>query len=568
MMKFLISHWAAIVLSIFVGAICIAPQIVAINDSSYRGIQMFGADAEYDYVAKINQAQYDDYSNGPFPPDQSKNYYLAPMMAERAVSLFGKVFGLSAISVNMIAKFILPSLLFLILYAFFSEMFSARPVALVAPLFIILSPNLLDFKELISFFSLKTEISTFLPYTRPISPQFSSILMFVCLWITYKFVKKEIDIKFAVIYGLISGLSLYVYIYTWSFVLVFMVIYGLHFFIIRNLQKVKLMAIALLANIITTIPFFINLLKARTDADYIDTTARIGLATTHEPIAGLFMILGFCALLFLWPKYYLENIKRYLLYIFVSITIVLNQQIITGIKLQPGHFHWYIMKPFLIVVFIFLFFYYINKITHGRRVRIMTIFVVAVVALSAVIVQVNSFSSNYDVFIKDQEFAPIISHLSSNYNEKKTIWAEHRISTLILAYTKHYAPDNLHTQYYISGASRLKDMLFLENRISKIGANRIDNFSINGWNNYIVGRIFGIDSSKQYSDEKIITSELNTLSSEYNKFKSVPLDNAIKNLKIDLLVVKKNQLLIDPSKLSFLIKDGEIGQFLVYRSND
>jgi|SRR3990167_248852 len=568
MKKILADHWIAIVLSIFVGAICIAPQIIVLNDTSYRGIQMFGADAEYDYVAKINQAKYEDYSAGPFPADSGKNYYLAPMMAERIMALFGSIFGISAISVNVLAKFIIPACLFLLLYVFILEMFASRSVALTAPLFIILGSNLLDFKEIINFFSLKTDISTFLPYTRPISPQFSSLFMFVCLLATYRFVKKETDVRFSVLLGLISGLSLYIYIYTWSFVLVFMAIYGLHFLMNRDWRKLKLMVLAILVNVATTIPFFINLLKARVDADYIDTAVRIGLETTHAPIIGLLIIAGFCALLFLWPKDYLGDIKRYLLYVFTSIAIVLNQQIITGIKLQPGHFHWYIMKPFLIIVLVFLLFYYINKITRGSGVKIMTIFVAAVIVLSAVIVQANSFSSNYDVFIKDQEFAPIISYLNSNYKEKKTIWAEQRLSTLILAYTKHHAPDNIHSPYYTNGLPHLKNMLFLENRISKIGANHIDNFSINGWNNYIVGRIFGIDSSKQYFDEKIIASELNELSSEYNKFKSVPLNDAIKNLKIDLLVVKKNQLLIDPSRFSFLVKDGEIGQFLVYRSND
>ena len=57
---------------------------------------MFGTDAEYDYVAKVNKAYHDDYSKGPFPPDPGKEYYLAPKLGERIMAFAGRIMGVSA----------------------------------------------------------------------------------------------------------------------------------------------------------------------------------------------------------------------------------------------------------------------------------------------------------------------------------------------------------------------------------------------------------------------------------------------------------------------------------------
>ena len=114
--KIIKSHIGAILMALVVGAISIAPQLYVLRDPNYKGVQMFGADAEYDYVAKINKAYYDNYSRGPFPPDPGKDYYLAPELGERTMAFFGKMTHLTAIGINIAAKFIFPFILFLILY--------------------------------------------------------------------------------------------------------------------------------------------------------------------------------------------------------------------------------------------------------------------------------------------------------------------------------------------------------------------------------------------------------------------------------------------------------------------
>ena len=64
------SHKVAVILAILVGLVSVAPQLYVLKDHNYRGIQMFGTDAEYFYVGEVNGALYEDYSKGLFPTEK------------------------------------------------------------------------------------------------------------------------------------------------------------------------------------------------------------------------------------------------------------------------------------------------------------------------------------------------------------------------------------------------------------------------------------------------------------------------------------------------------------------
>lgn len=562
--RILKGHWMAVVLAIVLGFICVSPQLIARNDSLYRGIQMFGTDAEYDYVANINQARYDDYSQSFIPPDQGKDYYLAPMLGERAMMLLGKISGLGSIGINVTAKFIFPAVLFLVLYAFFLEMLSLRSVALVAPLFIVLGSSLVDLKGAIDFLSLSTSVDTFLPYTRPVNPQMSSIFMFICLWLIYRLLTKKNKAWLAIIIGSIAGLSLYVYVYTWSFIIVFFGICGIGLMAKRDWERFGFIIVALITNILIVAPFFANIVRARLDGDYLDTVARIGLVPSHEITIGLLIVMGFLALIFLWPRTESTRARSYLAYILISLVLVLNQQLITGVKLQPGHFHWYIAKPFFILIIAFLAIYWARRIFKHRGEVIVSICLVFLIIISGGLVQINSYHANYDEFLSDQRYAPVLAFLNSYSSERNTIWAETDLSTLILAYTHHKAPNNLHSQYYNHSQKYLQDILFLDNRLSNDVARRVDDFSESGWP-YIASRLYGIESAKIYDSESSIISELSRLAVSYDAFQEIPLSSGLKELDVDTIIVEKGQGRVDFNSMPSLMKIGDFEGFSIYQ---
>lgn len=546
------SHTVAITLAIIVGGVSIAPQLYLLKDQNYKDIQMFGTDAEYDYVAKMNQASYDDYSKGPFPPDPGRNYYLAPKLGERTMGFLATVSHTRAIEINVIFKFVCSALLFLILYGWLLEMFSLKAVALIVPLFVILGVNLLSPVEIWKLASLKTSIDTFLPYTRPISPQISSIFLFLGLWGIYNWGLKESRLKTAIFLGVLSGLSLYEYIYTWTFLTVVLSLYLVYFVLYKKTEKAKYFSCTLAINGIIAFPFFINLLKARLDPDYIDTAARIGTISSHTPIFGVWILLGYLALIFLWPRDKYRDIKYFFLFLFTALVVVLNQQIITGLKLQPGHYHWYTTKPLIAIIIIFLGIYCIKRAVTNKKLRIaIPVFLGAIFFLNAIVIQTHSYATNYPTYEKNQRYAPLLSFLNGTYQQEKTIWADPDLSTLIMAYTQHNAPDNRHAQYYLDSRNHLRDMLFLEYRLKGVTEKNITSV-MESERDYVTSKIFGIYYRDLPGDRKIPEAELNKLVLEYKEFYKIPLDQVFKNVKIDLIVEDKvnNDLSID--KLAFL----------------
>jgi hypothetical protein len=556
------SHYVAVVFAIFIALISVAPQIYVLQDAGYKGIQMFGADAEYDYVAKVNKAQYADYSKGPFPPDKGKNYYLAPQLGERMMALAAKILHVRAIDINVIFKFLSAAVLFLLIYFWVLYMSSSKEIALIASLFVLLGTNLFDPAEIFRMISLKTGIDSFLPYTRPISPQISSFFLFGGLWGIYRLVYGDYRLRIAIVIGLISGLSLYSYIYTWTFLTVLLGLYFIHLIAQKKYERAKNIFYALLANGALALPFFINLLKARVDIDYADTALRIGAIHSRAPVFGLLFALACAALVFLWPREH-KNVKYFFLFNIAALAVVLNQQLITGLKLQPGHYHWYVTKPLLALIASFLALCWAQRIWAYRGKAIMAVLLAIVFLANAAVIQAHSYSANYSAYAENQRYAPLLSFLDAAYPQKKNIWTEHNLSTLIMAYTRHNAPDNAHAMYYIASQKHLRDMVFLEYRLKGVEAEDIAG-ALDRDREYVTARTWGIYYRDLPGTHEISDVELNSVAAGYREFLKIPLEGVLKDMDIDIIVVDSDNDKPELDKAQFLTKI-TAGKFLVYQ---
>src|SRR3989344_917340 len=555
---FIKSHKIAIILAVIVGLVSVAPQIYVLKDQNYRGIQMFGTDAEYMYVGEINRALYEDYSKGPFPVDPGKNYYLAPKLGQRIMAFFAKIFSTRAIEINVALKFAGPILLFLILYGWLLEIFSLRLVALIAPLFVILGINLLSPIDVTRLSLFKTSIDSFLPYTRPISPLISSIFLFLGLWGIYRLAYNKMSFKAAGVIGVLIGLSLYEYIYTWTFIVVVLGLYLLCLLVKKEWEKFKYFFVVFAVNGLVALPFFVNLLRGRSDEDYIYTTSRLGLIHTHAPILGAWVVLGFLFIIFLWPTAY-QNTKYFFIILFGALAVVLNQQLVTGFQIQPGHYHWFTTKPLIAIILTFLGLYWIEKIVPNKKWRIVVvIFLVSIFSLNAIIIQARSYSANYTTYKENQRYAPLLTFLDESYTTKKNIWANPdleisypELSYLILAYTHHNAPMVL--ENYSNSKVHIRDMLFLDYRLHGINDKNIINAMYQDRNN-ITSALFGIYYRDMPGNYELSDVELQKLGLEYNEFYKIPLDKVFKSFKIDLIIADNGTDSNYFNKLPFLSK--------------
>lgn len=521
------SHSIALLLAVVVGVISVAPQARVLIDQNYNGIQMLGTDAEYMYMGTVNRALYEQYAGSVFPNDPGKNYYLAPKLGQRLMALVSWASTVRVVDVDVLLKFFGSTVLFLILYGWLLEVFSSKRLACIAPLFLMLGSNLLSFAA---------TSDTFLPYTRPISPLISSLPLFVGLWMLYHAVYRNESWKNAIVLGIIVGSSLYIYVYTWTFLVVALGLYWLVFLIQKNSEKIKYFSLALIASGIAVVPYALNMIRARSDADYAYSTLRLGLIHTHTPIVSAWVALALVALLFFWPALY-KNAKYFFLVLFSALVVVLNEQVLTGIQLQPGHYHWYTTKPLVAILIAFLLLYWMRRLLPNKKLRMaITTLVVLALLSNAIMIQAHSYAANYPTYQANQRYAPVLSFLQRTYANEETIWASPDISALILAYTRHWAPVGLfYPDTYVDSPDHIREMLFLEYRLQGFDARSLY-AHMKKDPGEVMGALFGIQYRDLPASKQVTDEELATVAQHYAAFYKKPLKDILKGLHIDLIV--------------------------------
>lgn len=407
---------------------------------------------------------------------------------------------------------------------------------------------------------LRTNVDSFLPYTRPISPQLSSIMLFLGLWMIYRVVNLKTNFKFVVGLGILSGLSLYLYIYTWTFLSAVLGLYLIYFLAQKNREKIKLFFTALLVNGIIALPFLFNLLKARSDPDYVYSTGRLGLVHSHMPIVGTWIIMGFLALIFLWPARH-KSVKSFLLFLFTALAIVLNQQIVTGFKLQPGHFHWFYTKPFIAIIITLIIVHWLETMVSKKWVIAVGMLLGSIFFFNGGIIQAHSYIVNYPTFQDNQRYAPVLAFLDRAYSDEKNIWAHTDLSALIVASTHHqaYLPDEYSYSY-----DYVRDNLFLEYRLKGISDKNIMTVMMRDKGS-ITSRLFGLSYRDRPGNHERTDADLARDVMDYKIFYATPLDQILKKLNIDLMVTDAGDDIVRLEKLPFLSKIFITGRISVYQ---
>lgn len=560
-------HRWAILLALVVGIVSVAPQLIfSLSSPNYKGIQMLGTDAEDYYVARINEVYEGHFLLGNvFSPHKDKPF-IVPPLGEIVVTGIGKILSLDAISVVVFSKFLFPTILFLLIYALVYVIFISQNIAIISAAFILLGDNLLsngaDILGLLTFTSSSTN---FLSYTRPINPEVSSLFLFGSLYLLWKLVhdKREWwqNIKKSITLGIISGLSIYVYIYTWSFLLVVLSLCLVYVWM-NERTRISLLFIALATHTAITIPYWVNFFNAKAYPEYSDTILRLGAVSSHEPVIGTWMLLSTVAVFLLWPKRYMEA-KWFFMVSILSLWVAINQQIITGIKLQPGHYHWYITKPFVSILCAVFFIFILQRMVKSKRMITFYVFVlIGIFIYNAALVQFYSYRSLYIQAVENQRYAPLVFYLQKGYMHPKTVWSSSRIASVIPMYTIHNATHNNFASDFLNSKEYFIKMLFLDYRLQGVRPESIhtalekDKINIRG---LILGRY--------YPENSPIPQEIFIgLERQYHDFYYLSYQDIFRYFNIDLIVWdKRYDRDIIYEGIPGVKKEIEIGQdFIVY----
>lgn len=542
MHSLLAKHWSALVIATLVGLVCVAPHVYfAVSTPNYAGIALIGSDGEGHYAARINQIYAGHLSLGnTFLPNKNQPY-LQPALGEIIVAGVGKITGMSASQVNTFSKFLFPFLVTLLLYAFAYALFSSRLIGLFAALFALFGDNLISGPNAwIGLLQGTSSATDFLPYVRPINPEVSGLFFFAALYIFYRVfaVRGLPRLWESIAVGVLTGASLYMTPYTFTFLVLFLGISFLWFLRRKAYQNALHLVYAGATAFILLIPFLFNYIALVAHPDYADTAMRYGLIVSHAPALGIWILLMLGLSLFLWPKQY-KDARIFFIISGITLLVLTNQQILTGHALQLSHYHWYITKP-LVGIMLGMFAVVIAQyIFRNKLLRNGVYLLAALIFLyNAALVQIYSYQAHYAYAAAAQTYAPTLAYLNT-IPTKQTAWANKSLSVYIPLYTKHNAPNNDYASSYLVGNDFLVERMLLQYRLSGILPSdiaiqlKVDRATVSGQ----IFQLYWRDQGGSY--DAIPDSYLDAYAAQYKNIYAKPLPQLFKDMGATMIVWDK-----------------------------
>ncbi len=541
-------HWAALVLALVVGVVTAAPFVIFETSSGYQGISMMGTDAESHYLARMQEV-YDGFplqgnvflSNKNIPP-------IEPGLGEFIEVNLGQTLHVSVSVVETYGKFFFPLIIALLLYALVYTLSVSRAASVLAVVFVMFGDYFMSNpRALLGFLNGTVPYTGFLTYARPISPEISAIFLFATLLLIARLFFRKSTIFHnrrniaLVAVSILTGLSLYVSIYTFIFLGTFELVFFLYLFFSHKYREAIEVGVVGFLALLFTVPFIVNYLSLITYPAYRDASERFGLVLSHSPVLGI-LVLSIIVIAWLLPQS-IRNIRTFFLLSATALILVLNQQILTGYVLQTEHFHWYITKPLIGAASAIFLVVLTKRLVYLRWVRIGIYGALCGVLLyGAVLIQNTSYRSAYPVAHAAQRYVSILAYLST-FPKTSMVWSDRKLSTYVPIYTHDNAPNNNYLMYYLVPQKYLIKRMLLEYRLRNISPDKIQEVMYHDRID-ISSRLFGVywrDSAGGYAS--IPNVFLKTYAQEYTKIYTQPLGTLFKELGVtDVVWDTKTQL--------------------------
>lgn len=530
-------HRFAFLSAFALGVLVIAPQLIFMYTPVYRGVAMIGSDAEEYYVARMQEV-YDGYPRlgGVFIP-QKNSPYLVPGLGENIVARSGQILAQSAAVTNVSAKFIFPFIIALLVYTLVYSLSASVPGALLAGAFVIAGDAVFAGpRTFVGVLTGRDSITSFLSFARPVNPEVSAVFLFVALLILSRvFYKDRRPTWFSIAtLGLLAGGALYISPFVSSFLFAVFGLSTLWFAYHKDCARVKVLAASIAVGFAAIVPFLLNFIQLRQGPFYAETSIRQGLTYTHTPIVG-FWLIALIASLFVWPRRF-GVVRPFFAVAIVALTILLNQQILTGVVVQPAHYHWYLTKPLAGVVLTLFAVFLIERFFKSKvliGIAYGTCFLL--LFISATLVQRASYAAHYTEAVASQVYVPVFSFLQT-MPSGQSVWANRTLSLYIPMYTKQDVPNNNFAEYDPVPQAFLEKRLLLEYSLRKVSA--VDALAtMKTEREDIAFRLFGVHWRDQHGSYAAIPdSFLERYANDYKEVSRRSISEQLRALGVSVVV--------------------------------
>ncbi|MFA5996523.1 MAG: hypothetical protein WC790_02275 [Candidatus Paceibacterota bacterium] len=442
-----------------------------LEGSAYQGIniQQYGSDEHYYLLRAASIARGGSPSDpvlreGKDAGDHTFSYAEKLLIKPAAwLGLFDTVSIVTFVnSVNAVGVFVL----ILLIYAFAFQLGRDKRLALATAVFVIGGYSIVYNK---SFF-----YSDFNVYGRMMFPLMSSLFFFGYLYFLTLSLRtgKRLHIASA---GALFGALFYLYYFAWSFSLAATGLLAVWFLLkkewgqARHVLIVLGMGIALGAyNVVRLFSYFGS--PEGEQSSYFAWSLH-----THQPVFSLISVVTLVVLVyFSFKTKWSDTVFIPLAFSLVGAGIAaLNEQVITGVLVQYGHYYWYFIVPLSIIIAAYCLWSLLERQSYK------TIFVFMLVGaafINTAVGQYRSYAAVLEAKRYEQHFAPALEILASDERPGVVLAADDRDASLVPIYASRYL--FWYTQAMEGGApvARLKEALFTYTYLSKGGTGDIKAF--------------------------------------------------------------------------------------------
>ncbi|MEK7091809.1 MAG: hypothetical protein AAB900_02350, partial [Patescibacteria group bacterium] len=357
------AHWLVLILALLVGLVSVAPYYLSALalGQQYHGLPLLAQDSEGEYLGRIQDLAEGHYGLGSSVFYEYKDWpALVPALGEWLYFLLTLWFGLPPIAVMMLFKFLLPALLFLLVYTLLLELTKGEKIlSLAGALVASLGFDLTDYhflgKVLFGQFD-GLYLSLWTRRVNPITGALGLVALLILAWRIW-----QGDNKRWLIPGLLLGL-LVGYFFSFVYAGIFVSLLLLGALLNRRIAVCPLAGIlgaGALAISLLIGPLVWALLQGQAVGGLNDPRLQ-GLFYTHLGLfnksAGLgLLIFAVSSGLFYWwqkIKVWREPWWQFSLALLVTNLIVYNIQLILGWTIWPQHFTQYTNLVTILVLFV------------------------------------------------------------------------------------------------------------------------------------------------------------------------------------------------------------------------
>jgi len=563
------------VLAIIVGAVSVLPYVlsyIVVQTPHTQTLHYFYQDSELVYLTRIREViEGHIHLASPFFFEYKSERAIQQPYGEWLYAI-GSLWNINYIvPFALFSKFLFPALLFLLVYSFVNLLLnnnSSKQIQKYISLFIAVLITLgFDFNN-IGFWkaTLNGEYSQPILslWTRLVNPITGALALFGTFNLFFLSEKKRSGIH-VIGAGLLLGFSSG-YIFSFSLGLVIFGLLLLFAFFERNwIRAQNVFCILLIAFVINSF-YFYTLVTEHTD---IASLTKNGLLITHQAlhnkvlylVSGVFFIVTILRKFIFKEKEIWSNISwQWSFAVLLASYICLNQQIVTGKTVWPGHFVQY-TNILNYIVFFTSIFHLANSFTDREFIKTknwylkiikisVIVFVISTFAIT--ILNTRSIYSNREVYIDSQRYSPILEWLQKSGGEFCVVFpleTEERIEKFITAYTQC---DLYHSAYVFSNIpdDRILHNYILELRLLGIkkenievylknNPERIRRYFFDDWVNiFYLNNDPWVQGTKDKGEhDKFIQKETGRITLEFIRTANIPIAELLKEYLADFIIV-------------------------------